>query len=106
MPDLIPMLRDALARGRGPLFRELATAIEAAIEQGDVAIRLPPERELATALDLSRSTVVAAYDELRSRGRLERRRGSGTFVVPRPRHAPGAICPDPLACIQEFFRTS
>lgn len=76
----------AWSAGSGPLFRQLADAIAAAIDDGSIrpGSRLPPERELATALALSRSTVVAALDHLRAEGRLERRQGSGTWVPARP----------------------
>ncbi len=75
----------AWTAGRGPLYRRLATAIRAAIERGELQAgdRLPAERELAAQLAVSRSTAVAAYDELRADGEIERRRGSGTFVSRR-----------------------
>jgi DNA-binding transcriptional MocR family regulator len=42
--------------------------------------RLPAERELATDLRISRSTVTAGYDRLRAEGFLVSRVGAGTFV--------------------------
>jgi DNA-binding transcriptional MocR family regulator len=42
---------------------------------------LPSERELATALQISRATVTAAYDSLRGDGFLASRTGSGSFVT-------------------------
>ena len=64
--DLVPLL-GAWSSGEGPLYSRLASAIEGAIETGDVAAgtRLPPERALAEALELSRTTVVLAYGRLR-----------------------------------------
>ncbi len=55
--------------------------------------RVPPTRELAAELGVSRGTVTTAYDRLTSEGFLVTRVGSGTFVsgevVPhRPRQAP------------------
>jgi len=44
---------------------------------------LPAERELATRLAVSRSTVVTALDALRAEGLLESRQGSGTRVRQR-----------------------
>jgi GntR family transcriptional regulator/MocR family aminotransferase len=44
------------------------------------AERVPSTRELSTALDVSRSTVTQAYDQLIAEGYLETSRGSGTFV--------------------------
>lgn len=71
------------AVGAGPLFRQLARALASAIERGVLArgTRLPPERTLATTLVISRGTAVAAYDLLVADGLVERRRGSGTYVV-------------------------
>jgi DNA-binding transcriptional MocR family regulator len=68
--------------GPGPLHRKLASALPEAMERGDLApgTRLPAERSLARSLAVSRSTVVAAYDRLRSEGWLESRQGSGTRV--------------------------
>src|SRR5262249_25589762 len=45
--------------------------------------RVPSERELSTALGVSRTTVVAAFDRLRAAGVLRSRRGSGTRVAVR-----------------------
>ncbi|MGW6276309.1 aminotransferase-like domain-containing protein [Kribbella sp. NPDC055071] len=72
-----------LAGGAGGLYRRLADAIAALIGSSDLPVgaRLPAERRLADALAISRSTVVAAYDELRARGLVESRRGSGTTVA-------------------------
>lgn len=43
--------------------------------------RLPPERDLALQLGISRTTVAGVYDELRTNGHLESRQGSGTWVT-------------------------
>jgi DNA-binding transcriptional MocR family regulator len=69
--------------GAGSLARRLAQAARSRIASGLVAAGtlLPPERSLATALGVSRSTVVAALDELRSGGFVESRQGSGTRVA-------------------------
>jgi GntR family transcriptional regulator/MocR family aminotransferase len=57
------------------------------------AERVPSTRELSTALDVSRSTVTQAYDQLIAEGYLESSQGSGTFVcrelpdeLLRPKH--------------------
>lgn len=76
----------------GPVYAALADAVTALVLDGRVATetRLPSERELATALQVSRATVTAAYDALRAEGFLTSRTGSGSYVaVPaaaRPRH--------------------
>ncbi|PSK96097.1 GntR family transcriptional regulator [Haloactinopolyspora alba] len=43
--------------------------------------RLPGERDLAHALDVSRTTVTAAYDALRRHGYAASRQGSGTWTT-------------------------
>jgi len=71
------------AVGSAPLFRQLARGIASGIERGALArgTRLPSERALATALVVSRGTVVAAYDQLVADGLIERQQGSGTYVL-------------------------
>jgi 2-aminoadipate transaminase len=70
----------------GPLYRRVVTALESAILRGDAppGFRLPPERDLASALRISRATVVSAYRELEARGLLRGYVGRGTFVSARP----------------------
>ena len=46
--------------------------------------RIPPEAELVEVLGVSRTTVRAGLARLVERGLLERRRGSGTFLVRPP----------------------
>jgi DNA-binding transcriptional MocR family regulator len=70
----------------GPVYAALADALTALVLDGRVApeTRLPSERELATALQVSRATITAAYDSLRAKGFLDSRTGSGSYVtVPR-----------------------
>lgn len=66
----------------GPRTGNLVAALRSLIVDGRVlpGSRLPAERLLAAALDLSRSTVTAAYDQLRGEGYLVSRQGSGTFA--------------------------
>ena len=71
-----------------PLHRQLYVAIKAAILDGRLrpGARLPSTRAAATELGLSRTTVIAAFDQLAAEGYLEARVGSGTRVasaVPR-----------------------
>lgn len=84
-PEAVLDVLGRWAGGPEPLFRQLASALEEAIARGDLrpGDRLPPERDLARALSLSRSTVVAALDLLRAEGRLASRQGSGTWVPQR-----------------------
>lgn len=69
-----------------PLSGHLAGLVESAIARGDIpsGARLPPERTLATRLRISRTTVVAAYRELESKGLLRGYVGRGTFVCAAP----------------------
>jgi DNA-binding transcriptional MocR family regulator len=70
--------------GSGPLYRRLADALKTAIARGDIPpdTRLPAERVLARSLNVSRSTVVSAYDLLYAEGLVVRRQGSGTWIAP------------------------
>ncbi|MFZ1382190.1 MAG: PLP-dependent aminotransferase family protein [Scrofimicrobium sp.] len=78
---------DGWSLNQGPLYERLATAIELAVERGDLTpgSLLPPERQLAQSMAVGRSTVVSAYDLLRARGVLTSRQGSGTWVSGAPR---------------------
>ncbi|MEU7433412.1 PLP-dependent aminotransferase family protein [Streptomyces sioyaensis] len=69
--------------GMRPAYRHLAQAISALILDGRIAlhVRLPAERELATALRTSRTTVTAVYDLLRESGYAHSRQGSGTWTA-------------------------
>jgi 2-aminoadipate transaminase len=77
--------RSGLPPGR-PLYRRVVTVLERAIARGAAppGFRLPPERDLAAALGISRATVVTAYRELEARGLLRGYVGRGTFVSARP----------------------
>jgi DNA-binding transcriptional MocR family regulator len=69
-----------------PLYRRIVTLLEGGIARGAVppGFQLPPERDLAAALHISRATVVSAYRELEARGLLRGYVGRGTFVSARP----------------------
>ncbi|MFF5975102.1 PLP-dependent aminotransferase family protein [Streptomyces sp. NPDC012769] len=77
--------------GRGPLYLLLAARIRQLIDEGLLppGAPLPPDRRLAAALSVGRTTVVAAYETLRQEGRLVRRQGSGTRVAPAALAPPG-----------------
>jgi GntR family transcriptional regulator len=68
-----------------PLYQQLQRALRQAIENGVIAPddALPPERDLAEMLGVSRITVRKAIDELADEGLLVRKQGSGTFVTNR-----------------------
>src|SRR5207247_4455216 len=67
-------------------YRRLVDLIGGGIARGAVpaGYRLPPERDLARALRISRATVVSAYRELESRGLVRAYVGRGTFVSAQP----------------------
>jgi len=71
------------AVGSVPLYRQLARALAGAIERGEFprGTKLPAERALARGMLVSRGTAVAAYDVLVADGLVERRGGSGTYVL-------------------------
>lgn len=65
------------------MFRRLAEKLRVEIQSGQLpaGAKLPSERALASSLGLSRSTVVAALDQLRSEGLIVSKQGSGTRVT-------------------------
>lgn len=68
---------------RSPAYLGLAESLRVLIGDGRIGIdvRLPSERDLTAALDVSRTTVTRAYEVLRESGYAEARRGSGTFTT-------------------------
>jgi DNA-binding transcriptional MocR family regulator len=83
LTDLPALLDGWSSGGHGTLPRRLAHAPRRAIQSGLIATgtRVPPERQLAEALSVSRATVTQALDELRADGLLQSTTGRGTFVV-------------------------
>lgn len=86
--------------GRGSLYALLAGRIRTLIDDGELppGTRLPPDRALASALAVGRSTVVAAYDQLAVEGRIVRRQGSGTRVA-----GPASTSPRPTTAAPAFL---
>jgi GntR family transcriptional regulator/MocR family aminotransferase len=82
---MIPLLQ-----GEGSRASALYAGLRGLVESGQLepGAKLPPSRQLATQLSMSRGAVVAAFDQLVADGFAEAIVGSGTFVaqaVPRPR---------------------
>ena len=80
---------DMLALDRAaetPLCRQLYQSLRSQILEGRLPprARLPATRELARDLEVSRNTVLAAYDALLAEGYLDSRTGSGTSVAELP----------------------
>ena len=67
-----------------PIYRQIHRQIREIILAGDLptGFRLPPERRLAEAVGVTRTTVINAYDLLKSEGLVDARVGHGTVVTP------------------------
>ncbi len=79
-----------------PAYQALAEGLRRLVADGRIldGTRLPSERELTSALGVSRTTVAAAYAVLRDRGYLVSRRGSGSVVrLPGGPSAGGPLSP-------------
>lgn len=68
---------------RGRTSEEVVTQLRSMIHSGKLRLgdRLPPERDLARLLGVSRPTLRAGIRSLSAVGVLESRQGAGTFVV-------------------------
>ncbi|MGH0036068.1 MAG: PLP-dependent aminotransferase family protein [Myxococcota bacterium] len=77
---------------REPVYRQLERNLRALIESGRVVAgeRLPPSRELAETLSISRNSVNRAYRALLDEGLVRARVGQGTFVAARGGPRPAA----------------
>ncbi|MBV8045496.1 PLP-dependent aminotransferase family protein [Pluralibacter sp.] len=100
--DLLQLRLDEQQSGK--LHKRLYNAIRLSILDGSLPpqSRLPPSRDLANQLALSRNTVLTVYEQLLAEGYIVSRSGSGTFVSrtvpdsllfssdahPQSRHAP------------------
>jgi len=73
-----------LAPGPVPLWFQIADRLRVAIEQGRFVTgdRLPSEAELNRRFGVSRTTARAALDRLENEGRISRRSGKGSVVLP------------------------
>ncbi len=76
---------DGSAGGR-PLYRRIVDHLAALIQGGTLpaGTRLPTNRELAALLQLDRSTIARAYEELISMGLIYSHVGRGSFVCDAP----------------------
>lgn len=66
-----------------PLYQQLYAHLRSAILSGELkhGLKLPSTRALAEELNVSRNTVLNAYDQLIAEGYLETIEGGGTFVA-------------------------
>ena len=69
-----------------PLYRQIRDGVRSAVLAGALGAgtRLPPERELAPALGVNRTTITRAYQELAADGVVEARPGRGTIICAPP----------------------
>ena len=79
--DALPVFLDPAATT--PLWLQLSIGLRVAIANGRLSPggRLPSTRHLARELNVSRNTVMVAYDHLAARGLLVGRTGAGSFVA-------------------------
>ncbi|QKW34979.1 PLP-dependent aminotransferase family protein [Actinomadura sp. NAK00032] len=84
--------------GRRDLAGQIYAQLRAAILDGRLRAgeAVPPTRELARRLAISRNTVAAAYDRLAAEGFVASRIGAGTFVREAGSAARGAPAASPL----------
>lgn len=88
LAQLVLGWREAAA---APAYVALADRIRLLVLDGRISLetRLPAERDLAAQLGVSRTTVTAAYGELREAGYLASTRGSGSVAkLPSRSHTP------------------
>jgi GntR family transcriptional regulator/MocR family aminotransferase len=92
------LVLDLDAQGQGPLHERLKRALRSAVTTGRIGVgsAVPPSRQLAKDLGISRWAVTEAYAQLVAEGYLEARSGSATRVRwAGPRHVgvPGTARP-------------
>jgi len=79
-----------------PLVEQIVQAVRHQVDDRILrpGMRLPPIRKLAQTQQVSRFTVVEAYDRLVALGYLHSKRGSGFYIAPS--RAPAIRKPDPV----------
>ncbi len=90
-----------------PLVEKVMSIVRGRITAMSLApgARLPSIRRLAETMNVSKSTVVEAYERLAAEGVIRARRGAGFFVSERARmpFAPGPAAPHPDRRIDPFW---
>ena len=99
-PARLAMAIGTWSAAGGPLYQGLADGLRGAMERGELPAGtvLPPERDLAERLHVSRTTVVGAYRALKAAGLLDSRQGRGTWVL-----GPSAPGPSDLPFSGELY---
>ena len=69
--------------GAKPIYLQIADHVTTVARNGQLVAgtRLPASRNLAEQLQVHRSTVVNAYEELKARGIIESQMGSGSYIA-------------------------
>lgn len=69
-----------------PIYQQLVDIIESAIKKGELPYgeKLPTVQDMIDQLGVARGTVKRAYDELESKGLIQKSQGRGTFVSFKP----------------------
>lgn len=97
---------------RTPIYLQIRNRLREMILDGTLGegSRLPPERKMAAALGVNRSTVVNAYRELAADGLVEARVGQGTTICRPPNHVatqpPNHLTVHPLVWNEYFVPRS
>lgn len=86
--------------GEGRLYRRVVKALIAELQSGTYAVgeRMPAERDIATAMGVSRPVVREAMLAMEVLGLVEARLGAGTFVI----RLPGDIDREPEFTVSPF----
>src|SRR5580658_9226009 len=93
-----------LASSNKPRYLAIADMIAADIKSGRLAAgdRLPPQRKLASRLEIDFTTVARGYAEARKRGLIESRVGQGTYVLSPSNDARAAAAAARRADVVDF----
>jgi GntR family transcriptional regulator/MocR family aminotransferase len=83
LQDALSGILDLLRDGPEPLHVQMTAQIKSAVLAGRLpaGTRMPSSRALSAKLGVSRNTVLAAIDQLKSEGILETVQGSGTLIA-------------------------
>ena len=83
MPEAKNKFTTIISEKNGTTAQEVVTRLREMIQNGELAAgdRLPPERDLAKLLGVSRPTLRAGIRSLATVGILQSRQGAGTFVA-------------------------
>lgn len=84
----VPLSLACLEKGSGkPLYMQICDTLRQQIIAGYLApgTRLPFSRNYAIEIGVSRTSVVAAFEQLQAEGYINSRQGSGSYVTPMGR---------------------